>query len=116
MTREERKKLIDILVSTGEMINEERVADALISYGLINFEKDNKQMEIKRKRYCIMRNNRSEVYCRSGLHYHFKAIKNVRDDILRMNLTEEDAKASYHGSDKDVEIVPVIEKIIFEEE
>ncbi len=116
MLREEREKLIDILVSTGEVLDEEIVADALISYEVINFEKYNEHMEIKRKRYCIMRNNRSEVYCRSRLHYHFKAIENVRDDILRMNLTEEDAKASYHGSDKDVEIVPVIEKIIFEEE
>ncbi len=70
-------------------------------------------MKIERKRYCVMRKNRTEIYCRLGMKYCFRDIENIGDtSVVIMRFTEEAAK---RDCGEDSEIVPVIEIITDEE-
>ena len=68
-------------------------------------------MQIKRKRYVIMRNNRTEIWAGKTKHFSFRKV----DDIEKVNIvtyfSESKARASCSSWDRDFEVVPVIETL-----
>lgn len=66
-------------------------------------------MSIERKRYIVMRNNRTEIWAGTAKNYHFRKL----NDIDRVNIvtyfSEQKAIASCSSCDKDYEVVPVTE-------
>ena len=68
-------------------------------------------MQIKRKRYVIMRNNRTEIWAGNTKHFRFRKV----DDIEKVNIvtyfSESKARASCSSWDRDFEVVPVIETL-----
>ena len=71
-------------------------------------------MKIERKRWVIMRNNRSEIFCGLARNYCFKPIDNIGNTAIKTYASEGTAlsgfKASWRQIAENVEAVEIIEK------
>lgn len=65
-------------------------------------------MKIERKRFVVMRKNRTEIWCGLAQHFHFKPIEEVGDTAIKTYRTEKQALSGCSSWDRDFEIVPVI--------
>ena len=72
-------------------------------------------MRIERKRYVVMRKNRTEVWCGLAKHFSFRPTSEIRDVSVKTYRSEAQARSGCSSWDKDFEVVPVIETIATEE-
>ena len=72
-------------------------------------------MRIERKRYVVMRRNRTEVWCGLSKHFSFRPITEVKDVSVKTYRSEAQARSGCSSWDRDFEVVPVIEVIAAEE-
>lgn len=72
-------------------------------------------MKIQRKRYIVMRRNRTEVWCGLAKHFSFRPVSEVKDVSVKTYRSEAQAKSGCSSLDRDFEAVPVIETIETEE-
>ena len=68
-------------------------------------------MNITRKRFIVMRNNRSEVWCGLSKNFYFKPISEIKDTPIKTYRSQAQAKAGCSSWDRNFEVVPVIETI-----
>lgn len=68
-------------------------------------------MKIERKRYVVMRKNRTEIWCGLAREFHFKPIDNIGQTAIKTYRTANQAKKSFPIEDMLFEIVPVVETI-----
>lgn len=70
-------------------------------------------MRIERKRWVIMRNNRTEIFCGLARHYQFKNVNDIGDTAVKTYLSKNKALASFKNSwwkpDFEVEAVEITE-------
>ena len=55
-------------------------------------------MKIQRKRWVIMRNNRTEIFCGLARSFNFKPVDNIGDTAIKTYLSENKALASFESS------------------
>lgn len=67
-------------------------------------------MKIQRKRYVVMRKNRTEIWCGLARQFHFKKVDEIGGSAIKTYHTEKQAMTCSCW-DRDFEIVPVIETI-----
>lgn len=72
-------------------------------------------MRIERKRYVVMRRNRTEIWCGLSKYLSFRPITEVKDVSVKTYYSEAQARSSCSSWDRDFEVVPVIEVITTEE-
>lgn len=72
-------------------------------------------MRIERRRYVVMRRNRTEVWCGLSKHFSFRPITEVKDVSVKTYRSEAQARSGCSSWDRDFEVVPVIETIATEE-
>ena len=72
-------------------------------------------MRIERRRYVVMRRNRTEVWCGLSKHFSFRPITEVTDVSVKTYRSEAQARSGCSSWDRDFEVVPVIEMIATEE-
>ena len=68
-------------------------------------------MKIERKRFVVMRKNRTEIWGGLARHFHFKSIDDVGDFAIKTYRTEKQALSSCSSWDRDFEVVPIVETI-----
>ena len=68
-------------------------------------------MRIERKRFVVMRKNRTEIWGGLARHYRFRAIDELGDYPIKTYRTEKQALSSCSSWDRDFEVVPIIETI-----
>ena len=68
-------------------------------------------MKIERKRYVVMRNNRSEIWCGLAKHFDFRPIEQVKDVSVKTYRSESQARSICSSRNRDFEVVPVTEII-----
>lgn len=68
-------------------------------------------MKIVRRRYVIMRNNRTEIWCGCAKHFYFKPVYDIGDPHVKSYRSEKQALASCSSRDENFEVVPVIETL-----
>lgn len=68
-------------------------------------------MRIERRRYVVMRRNRTEVWCGLSKHFSFRPITEVKDVSVKTYRSEAQARSGCSSWDRDFEVVPVIEMI-----
>lgn len=68
-------------------------------------------MKIERKRYVVMRNNRTEIWCGLTKQFRFKNISDIGEVAIKTYRTKNQALAGCSSWDRDFEVVPVIETI-----
>ena len=66
-------------------------------------------MRIERKRYVVMRRNRTEVWCGLSKHFSFRPITEVKDVSVKTYRSEAQARSGCSSWDRDFEDDPVIE-------
>ena len=70
-------------------------------------------MKIERKRWVIMRKNRTEIFCGLARNYQFKPVDNIGDTAIKTYLSENKAissfKSSWHRIDFEYEAVEITE-------
>lgn len=70
-------------------------------------------MRIERKRWIIMRNNRTEIFCGLARNYQFKNVNEIGDTAVKTYLSKNKALASFENSwrkpDFEVEAVEITE-------
>ena len=70
-------------------------------------------MRIERKRWIIMRNNRTEIFCGLARNYQFKNVNEIGDTADKTYLSKNKALASFENSwrkpDFEVEAVEITE-------
>ena len=71
-------------------------------------------MRIERRRYVVMRRNRTEVWCGLSKHFSFRPITEVKDVSVKTYRSEAQARSGCSSWDRDIEVVPVIETIATE--
>ena len=71
-------------------------------------------IKIKRKRYIVMRNNRTEIWCGLARRYHFVPVESIGDIAIKTYRTENQSRSGCSSWDRDFEVVPVMESIIEE--
>lgn len=71
-------------------------------------------MNITRKRFIVMRNNRSEVWCGLSKHFYFKPISEVKDTSVKTYRSQAQAEAGCSSWDRNFEVVPVTESIVID--
>ena len=72
-------------------------------------------MRIERRRYVVMRRNRTEVWGGLSKHFSFRPITEVKDVSVKTYRSEAQARSGCSSWDRDFEVVPVIEMIATEE-
>lgn len=72
-------------------------------------------MKIQRKRYVVMRNNRTEIWCGLAKHFSFRPVEEIKDVAVKTYRSENQAMSGCSSWDRDFEVVPVIETIETEE-
>ena len=72
-------------------------------------------MRIERKRYVVMRKNRTEVWCGLAKAFSFRPISEIKDVSVKTYRSEAQARSGCSSWDRDFEVVPVIETIATEE-
>lgn len=70
---------------------------------------------IKRTRYVVMRNNRTEIWCGVSKHFYFKKIDEIGNVSIKTYESENRAKASCSSWDRDFEIVEITETLDWSE-
>ena len=73
-------------------------------------------MKIERKRYVVMRRNRTEIWGGLAQHYRFRAVDDIGDYPIKTYRTEKQALSSCSSWDRDFEVVPIVETITDEKE
>lgn len=68
-------------------------------------------MRIERKRYVVMRNNRTEIWCGLSRNFSFRPITELNDVAIKTYRSEAQAESGCSSWDRNFEIVPVIETI-----
>lgn len=68
-------------------------------------------MKIQRKRFVVMRKNRTEIWCGLSKSFCFKSVDEVGETAIKTYRTEKQAKSGCSSWDRDFEVVPVIETI-----
>lgn len=68
-------------------------------------------MKIERKRYVVMRKNRTEIWCGLSKNFRFVPISEVKDTAIKTYRTEKQAWAGCSSWDRDFEAVPILETI-----
>ena len=68
-------------------------------------------MEIKRIRYVVMRNNRTEIWCGLSKHFRFEKVDNIKDTAIKTYRTENQARSGCSSWDRNFEVVKVEEII-----
>ena len=71
-------------------------------------------MRIERRRYVVMRRNRTEVWCGLSKHFSFRPITEVKDVSVKTYRSEAQARSGCSSWDRDFEVVPLIETIATE--
>ena len=70
-------------------------------------------MKIERKRWVIMRNNRTEIFCGLARNYQFKKISEIGDTAIKTYRSEKQALSSFESSwwkpDFEIEAVAITE-------
>ncbi len=70
-------------------------------------------MRIERKRWVIMRNNRTEIFCGLARRYQFKNVNDIGDTAVKTYLSKNKALSSFKNSwwkpDFEVEEVEITE-------
>lgn len=70
-------------------------------------------MKIQRKRWVIMRNNRTEIFCGLARNYQFKPINDIGNTSIKTYRSEKTALSSFNSSwrkqDFEVEAVEIVE-------
>lgn len=70
-------------------------------------------MKIERKRWVIMRNNRTEIFCGLARNYQFKKVNEIGNTEIKTYLSENKALSSFESSwyrpDFEVEAVEITE-------
>ena len=72
-------------------------------------------MKIQRKRYIVMRRNRTEVWCGLAKNFSFRPVSEIRDVSVKTYKSEAQARSGCSSRDRDFEVVPVTETIETEE-
>lgn len=72
-------------------------------------------MKVQRKRYIVMRRNRTEVWCGLSKNFSFRNVNEIKDVSVKTYRSEAQARSGCSSWDKDFEVVPVIETIETEE-
>lgn len=72
-------------------------------------------MRIERKRYVVMRNNRTEVWCGLAKNFSFRPISEIKDVSIKTYRSEAQARSGCSSWNRDFEVVPAIEIITTEE-
>lgn len=72
-------------------------------------------MRIERKRYVVMRNNRTEVWCGLAKNFSFRPVSEIKDVSVKKYRSEAQARSGCSSWDRNFEVVPVIEIITTEE-
>ena len=72
-------------------------------------------VKVQRKRYIVMRRNRTEVWCGLSKHFSFRKISEIKDVSVKTYRSEAQAKSGCSSWDRDFEVVPVMETIETEE-
>ena len=67
-------------------------------------------MKIERKRYVVMRKNRTEIWGGLAQHYSFRSIDDIGDFAIKTYRTEKQAHTC-SSWDRDFEVVPIVETI-----
>lgn len=65
--------------------------------------------EIRRKRFVVMRKNRTEIWCGLAQSFHFKKIDELGDTAIKTYRTENQARSGCSSWDRDFEVVEVEE-------
>lgn len=68
-------------------------------------------MKIERRRYVVMRKNRTEVWCGLAKHFSFRPIADIKDVSVKTYRSEAQAYSGCSSWDRDFEVVPAIETI-----
>lgn len=68
-------------------------------------------MEIKRERWCIMRNNRKEIWCGLSKQFHFKPVGEIGETAIKTYRTAAQALAGCSYWNNDYEAVPCTETL-----
>lgn len=68
-------------------------------------------MKIERKRYVIMRNNRTEIWCGLARSFHFRKLEDVGKDSIKTYSSKNKAESSCSPWVDDREVVEVREII-----
>ncbi len=68
-------------------------------------------MKIERKRYVVMRNNRTEIWCGLARNYYFKPVDEIGDSPIKTYLSANKARSGCSSWDRDFEVVEVTETI-----
>lgn len=70
-------------------------------------------MRIERKRWVIMRNNRTEIFCGLARNYQFKNVNDIGNTAIKTYLSKNKALSSFESSwwkpDFEVEAVEITE-------
>ncbi len=66
-------------------------------------------MKIQRKRWVIMRNNRTEIFCGLTRNYGFKSVKEIGNTAVKTYLSKDKALASFYGSFREIEDIEAVE-------
>lgn len=66
-------------------------------------------MNIKRKRFVLMRNNRTEIWCGLARHYHWTKLSELENSPIKTYLSKTKALSSCSSWDNDYEAVEIIE-------
>lgn len=65
-------------------------------------------MKIQRKRFVVMRNNRTEIWCGLSKQFYFKPITDIGDTAIKTYRTEKQA-STCSSYDRNFEVVPILE-------
>ena len=68
-------------------------------------------MKIERKRYVVMRKNRTEIWCGLARQFHFKKIDEIGESAIKTYRTEKQAHTC-SSWDRDFEVVEIIETLV----
>ena len=68
-------------------------------------------MKIERKRFVVMRKNRTEIWGGLARHYKFRPISDIGEFAIKTYRTEKQALSSCSSWDRDFEVVPIVETI-----
>ena len=68
-------------------------------------------MQIRRRRFVIMRKKRTEIWCGLAKNFYFKDINEVGDTAIKTYRTVKKAISGCSSWARDFEVVPVIESI-----
>lgn len=68
-------------------------------------------MKIQRKRYAVMRNNRTEILSGLARNYTFKKVEEIGDAAIKTYRSKAQAYSSCSNNEFEIEVVPVMETI-----